>query len=419
MRMQLIIVSLALAFLLLTQDLKAQIRNLSVSKQLGSANGDSTKAAHSLYNDDNWRDIDIQFLSSYYEQDGNNSAVTGGIGTEHLTDFTQKIIVKLPLSPRLDLNLDGGYDYYTSASSDNVDPVRSDDSGEDMRIHGNVSIAYKMDKQQTIGLRIGGSGEYDYNSFQVGLNYSRESKDENTLFNAQFQAFIDAWDLIYPIELRNGQQWLPNGNRESYNLSLGVAQVLDAKTQVSLQLEGVLMQGLLSTPFHRVYFQEQSMPKVEQLPNSRLKIPVGIRLNRYINEYLIARAYYRFYWDNWGMKAHTASLELPIKINRFLAVAPFYRFHTQTGADYFKAYQQHSIRDQFYTSDYDLAPLSSHAVGLGISYQPANGIANLKLPGKKEKHLQLKSADLKYSHYLRNTGFNANIVSFGLGFTIH
>lgn len=417
--MQLIIISLALALLVFAKQLKAQVNTGLFSGQDKTAKGDSSKPEISLYADQDWNKIDISFLSSYYEQDGNMSAVTGGLGTEHLTDFTQKLIVTIPISSRLAFNLDGGYDYYTSASSDNVDPIRSDDSAEDTRVHGNIGITYKLDQQQTIGLRVGGSGEYDYGSASGGVTYIRTSKDENTVFSGQFQAFVDQWKIIYPIELRDRGQLLPNNNRQSFNLALGVNQVIDKKTQVGLQLEGIYMNGLLSTPFHRVYFQDQAGSDIERLPSSRLKIPVGVRLNRYISERLVARMYYRFYWDNWGMTAHTASIELPIKLSRFLYIAPSYRFHTQTAAKYYKPYGQHLSTDQFRTSDPDLAALNSHAVGIGISYQPANGIFNLKMPGRKERHITLKSADLRYSHYLKNQGFRADIISFGLGFSIH
>ena len=57
-------------------------------------------------------------------------------------------------------------------------------------------------------------------------------------------------------------------------------------------------------------------------------------------------------------------------------------------------------------------------MGLGINYQPAGGIAEVGSPFNNERKIKLKSLDLKYAHYLRSTGFNANIVSFGMGFTI-
>ena len=38
---------------------------------------------------------EANLVSSYYRQDGNNSAVTGGIGSEKLTDFSNAIDLKL------------------------------------------------------------------------------------------------------------------------------------------------------------------------------------------------------------------------------------------------------------------------------------------------------------------------------------
>lgn len=418
--MQLIIVSLALFLLLWGQQLKAQVQSAIGKDNLKTTGNDSVQTEMATYNDPNWDKTEIDILSSYYEQDGNNAAVTGGTGTEALTDFTQKIILSIPLNQKLKLNVDGGYDYYTSDSSDNVDPIRSDDSAEDVRVHGNIGITKRLDPQTSVGFRLGGSGEYDYGSGQVGMSYVRTSKRENTSVSAQFQAFIDQWKLIYPVELREQGASLHRKDRQSFNLAWGMTQVLNRKTQIAFQLEGVYMNGLLSTPFHRVYFQEQQQAGLERLPDTRLKIPVGVQLNRYLNQWLIARASYRFYWDDWGIQAHTASIELPIKLNRFLEVTPFYRYHQQTAARYFQPYKQHSTQSTFHTSDHDLAALTSHSFGAGISYAPAKGLFDAKLPLlNKEKHLKLKNIDLKVAHYSRSTGMRSNIISMGMGFTIH
>lgn len=416
--MQLIAVLLITLFLFVANDLKAQLRSRMPGQDPDSLSRDSIQTSLPTFEMPNWKGIDVDFLNSYYAQDGNNSPVTGGIGTEQLTDFTQKLIVTVPLKKDLTLSADGGYDYYSSASTDNIDPARSDDSASDVRTHANVGISYDIDDRQSFSARLGGSIEYDYWSSQVGLGYTRRSKGGNTVFNAQGQAFIDYWSLIYPIELRNEGQLVPTNARQSFNLALGLTQVLDKKTQIGIQLEGTFMNGLLSTPFHRVYLQGEQRARVERLPMQRLKIPVGVRLNRYLTDWLVARAYYRFYWDDWGMVGHSASLELPFKVNRFLSLAPFYRYHTQTAADYFAPYRVHVPGTAFYTSDFDLSALQSHSFGLGVNYQPAGGIAKLKAPFNKERAIQLKSIDLKYAHYRRSTGLQANIVSFGMGFTI-
>src|SRR5947209_12565946 len=64
---------------------------------------------------------EVNFVSAYYHQNGNHSAVTGGIGTENLTDFANTLDVqlsKLTKSGHKNTFLfELGVDHYTSASS--------------------------------------------------------------------------------------------------------------------------------------------------------------------------------------------------------------------------------------------------------------------------------------------------------------
>ncbi len=80
--MQLAIVSLALFFFVMTQDVKAQLRKFSLVNKGNLAKGDTTEVGLTTYDNPDWRTINVDFLNSYYAQDGDNAAVTGGIGTE-------------------------------------------------------------------------------------------------------------------------------------------------------------------------------------------------------------------------------------------------------------------------------------------------------------------------------------------------
>lgn len=358
---------------------------------------------------------DISILFSYYSQDGNNSPVTGGIGTEKLADYTSKIIVNLVLDEKQSVSFDGGFDYYTSASTDNIDRFVSSASSSDMRVHGNLGYSRKAANDLSYGIKVGGSGEYDYSSIQFSGYVSKVSANGNRSYGLSAQAFLDKWSLIYPQELR-GQNWAETDLRRSYSASGSFTQVLNKRMQIGLTADVVKQTGLLSTPFHRVYFDDLSTVRVEKLPSERLKIPVGVRFNYYVNDYLLLRTYYRYYWDNWGVTAHTAQLELPVKINRFFSVYPFYRFHTQGAAEYFAPYQVSSLNSEFYTSDYDLSKLTSHDYGIGVRYSPASGIGSMKLPATN-RILTFKEINLKYGHYTRSTGLVSNIISLGMNFT--
>src|SRR5687767_13606680 len=100
----------------------------------------------SLYKNRKLKLEEVNFVSSYYHQDGNNSAVTGGNGTEKLSDFATTIDVKFS---RYDLRkrkhtLTGelGIDVYSSASSDKIDPntISSASSG-DVRVYPSLTYA--------------------------------------------------------------------------------------------------------------------------------------------------------------------------------------------------------------------------------------------------------------------------------------
>ena len=414
--MQLAIVTIALFFIVLTQDVKAQAQKLTSGFRTNALKRDSIEVEVEEYVRPDWKTIDVDFLSSYYSQDGNNSAVTGGLGTEQLTDFTQKVSINLPVTPSFTLNVDGGYDYYSSASTDNIDNIKSSDSASDMRTHGNIGVAFQISDTKTLGFFLGGSKEYDYFSLSGGINVGLESKDQNTAVKIALQTFVDKWDVIFPRELR-GTAIVPTDKRNAYNGSIAISQIVNKRTQVQIQLEGTYMNGLLSTPFHSVYFKGQENARIERLPDTRLKVPMGLRLNSYLSDKLILRTYYRYYWDSWGMQGHTAQIELPIKLNRFLSIAPYYRFHTQTALDYFKPYKEHILNQQYYTSDYDLSALSSNSFGVAVSYSPAGGLVNVKMPFMKQPLFSIKSIDIKYSHYSRNSGLKANIISVGVGFS--
>ena len=65
---------------------------------------------------------EVDFLMSYYTQEGSHAAVTGGVGNEELKDITPTFIVAIPLNADDVLTIDAGISAYSSASSSNLNP---------------------------------------------------------------------------------------------------------------------------------------------------------------------------------------------------------------------------------------------------------------------------------------------------------
>ena len=362
----------------------------------------------------NDKTVEIDFLSGYYYQDGDNAAVTGGIGTESLFDASNIIVVNVPIDSTRSVSLYGGIDYYSSASTDNIDNNKSSASSEDVRTYATLGYTKKQLKHgMSYGATVGFSTEYDYNSFSTGIHLSKEMNNGNSEISFSAQAFIDQWELIFPKELR-GEISLPTNNRQSFNGQLTFSQVLTKRIQIAISAEAIYMTGLLSTPFHRVYFSELEIPDIERLPSTRLKIPFALRLNYKPSAKFAIRTYYRYYSDDFGINAHTANLEIPIDISDSWSVSPFYRWHSQTASTYFAPYKAHFASEEFYSSDYDLSALSSHKFGLGINYKPLYGLARIKIPMTKRLYI-FDKLSLRVSSYNRSTGLYGVSAAVGVG----
>lgn len=391
---------------------------------------------------------ELDMLFSYYTQDGQNAAVTGGEGTEELTDATSTLVLRMPLNEDDVLTIDTGLSAYTSASSSNVNPLdgtnsnvspfdaSSGESRTDELFYINPTYQHSSENRNTIWSANGYfSNEYDYFSIGFGGSFAKLFNEKNTEVSVSGRVFLDQWNPQTPIELRPGffdDRITGNGtynpnfteftneNRNTYSVSLNFSQILSKKLQGSLSLDLVVQNGLLSTPFQRVYFGDvsdffiddfQLADDVERLPDTRLKIPVGGRLNYYINDAIILRSYYRFYYDDWGITSHTATIEVPIKLSDAFTLYPSYRYYTQTAADYFFRSEEALSSLEFYTSDFDLSAYQANQLSFGVQYKDIFNNARLLFFG-------LKAIDLRYSYYNRSNGLNASIFTLSSTFVI-
>lgn len=353
---------------------------------------------------------EINLVSSFYQQDGNNSSVTGGIGTEKLTDISNTLDVRLIKYDKAGIkhnwDLEVGIDHYSSASSDMIDlQANSSASSSDNRFYPSVTYARENEANgQTLSFGLSSSIEYDYQSFGGTIGFAKQTKNKNGEFTAKFQTYLDQVKLILPIELRGSNA--PSGSeaRNTFAGSLGYSQIINKNFQVQFMVDLVQQNGYLSLPFHRVYFTDGTVHQ-ENLPDSRLKIPVSVRGSYFLGDNVILRGYYRYYIDNWNLTAHTLDLEVPVKISPFISISPFYRYYSQQGTKYFKGFEEHTAASEYYTSNYDLSTFNSNFFGAGIKFTPLNGVFGVK---------HLNTLEIRYGHYDRSTNLNSNIISVNL-----
>ncbi len=399
-----------------------------------AAMGQGSSKNDSIYETKPLKLEEINLVSSYYTQEGNHSAVTGGIGNEHVVDLSNGLELKFvgwdANHGKHSLSLEMGLDHHTAASSAWVSKTGASKQ-QGTRIYPAINWNVESKKGNNFGLGIYYSTEYNYKSFGLETHGSKKL-GSNTEINGKLSGFFDQVKLIYPSELvptttvttggttyttasgntisSGGGSYsekpsIPSSGRNTFTASFSLAQIINTRMQFSVMLDMVAQNGYLGLPFHRVYFADGT-DHVENLPYIRTKLPIGFRLNYFMGEHLVVRSYYRYYTDSWGLTSHTAELELPVKINSFFSIAPFYRYYTQTAIKYFGAYGTHTASDKYYSSNYALSALTSQFMGAGVHLAPPKGIL--------DQHFS--ALDMRFGHYTQSTDLYSSVVSFAFTF---
>jgi hypothetical protein len=362
---------------------------------------------------DGEKGIDVDFLANYYDQDGEHSPVTGGVGTEDLQVASSAFVVKWTVNPSWTLWADLGFDHITSASTDNIDTNVSSASRLDFRVFETVGVDRAFGSQ-SVGLSAGYSKEYDYESFHGAVRWSMDFNQKNTTLAASARHFWDTVELIDIDGMNRG-----TASRDTTDLSLSLTQVLYQRTVGSVEVGYTGQSGFLSTPFHEVILDPSSSKNknkenqrvAERFPDSREKLYVGLRLNHAFTDRVVQRSYYRFYDDDFGITAHTFESEthfrLPVDIEAW--IYPILRYHTQTASDFFGLPRTFSGEERYYTSDYDLRDFDSQKFGAGM-----------RLTGWKKSRawlLWIRSFECRLTYYTRDYGLDAVSMSYGVGWS--
>ena len=394
-----------------------------------------TQADSNRYNARKLKIDEIDFVSSYYHQNGDHSAVTGGIGTERVTDIANGLTLNLvwlnKANNKNTLAVGLGFDYHTAASQAFVSKTGAS-SPTGTRIYPSLDWTVENNKNgNSFGVGTYFSGEYNYNSIGADLHFSQKTADRNGEFTAKLQGYFDEVKLIYPSEFipqstvsntgtvittasgntvsgsdHSEKANIPSSPRTTLSASFSYSQMINSRLQVMFLGDVVTQHGFLSLPFHRVYFNT-GKDTIERLPSSRFKLPVGFRLNYFLGDNIIIRSYYRYYADNWGIRSNTAGVEVPYKITPFFSISPFYRYYTQTASRYFAPYEEHSPTDQYFTSNYEYAKFQSSFYGVGLRIAPPTGVFGWQ---------GLHEMEIRYGHYTQTTSLISDVVSISLGF---
>ncbi|HRP04254.1 MAG TPA: DUF3570 domain-containing protein [Opitutaceae bacterium] len=228
--------------------------------------------------------------------------------------------------------------------------------------------------QWTLAVGIAQSRESDYHSTGASLNAALNLNQKNTTLLFGVAATEDK--VKSPLQL-------PWEDKRSLDLLVGITQLLNPLTSVTINLSFGEASGYLSDPYKLIQKNTEVVPGfflpltyAENRPRSRKKW-LGLaavnrafpRLNGAIDASL------RFHSDDFGSSSQMLQVEWFQKIGQTLTLRPFVRLFQQDAADfYYVSLDNTSIvpsrtprgAGPHYSADYRLSALQSTAFGIKI-----------------------------------------------------
>ena len=228
---------------------------------------------------------------------------------------------------------------------------------EDERFGLNMELAKRLGRH-TVVFQGAYSQESDYISRGIALRDSVDFNQKNTTITLGASYANDEVDAV----TMAGPE-----NKDSVDIMVGVLQVLDKTTTLTLNATVGTTDGYLTDPYKVVELNGILVP--ERRPDNKEKQVLYMALNRFIGTLNgAAELSYRYYNDSFGIGAHTAGLAWDQKIGATLIVSPALRYYVQSEADFYDT--QFAGDPVSYSSDYRVSEMSALGYGVKLIWRP-------------------------------------------------
>jgi hypothetical protein len=246
--------------------------------------------------------------------------------------------------------------------------------------------------------------DFKSNSFMGGLTRDFRQKNFTVALRARYT--IDSVGEI----LLDGS--LRNFYKETHQASLILTQLLSPTAFVRAGADAMRVYGFQSDPYRLVVVPATNDTVTERHPDLRFRYAAWGQFSKYLRAIDGALGLeYRYYWDDWGMEAHSADFAFNKYLSKNWIFSPHYRYHGQTEVN-FEGYGDTQIYD---VADYKLTTFGSSKAGASLT-------CFLRAFSKNHPtwdFLNNSSVFLDYTRYFDDSpanAYSANIVQSSLRF---
>ncbi len=249
--------------------------------------------------------------------------------------------------------------YYVDAVSNaSIDVVTSASPFKETRKAWDLS-ADMVVRDSTVSASVSRSREPDYQADAAGLDLSHEVFGGMTTVSLGFTRGADL------VGMKGLPGWIDKATHWQYRA--GVTQILSPRWLVSLNTEAIADSGYLGSPYRSARVFGAFVH--ERNPRTRSSRAVKLRSITDTHAWLAGssvRAEYRYYWDNWGVRAHTTEVGGSKQLRERLLLDASLRLYSQGKALFYS--DNASVETLYISRNRQLSSFTSTALAARLTY---------------------------------------------------
>ena len=295
------------------------------------------------------------------------------------------------------VSLSAGY-YVDAVSNASIDVVTTASPYRERRTAYDFGMDYAY-RDALMSLSLSHSVEPDYTANAAGLDVSQEVFGGMTTVSMGFTRGSD--DV-----LKHGDPGFAD-RVTHWQYRFGVTQILTPRILASANFEAVSDDGFLGSPYRAARVFGAAVP--ERNPRTRSSRAIKLRAIGDLGERNAVRAEYRYFWDNWAIKAHTLETGYSRYFGDLWLADAFVRYYKQSHALF---YSDNAQSETLYVSrNRQLSTFDSIGLGAKLSYtwKKVPGQYEIKANGAYEL-VQFKYKDFTDIRTGSPYSFNANVL---------
>jgi hypothetical protein len=294
------------------------------------------------------------------------------------------------------LSLSGSY-YVDMVSNASIDVVTTASPYHETREERSLGLDYVY-RESLISVSGSSSKEPDYSADAVNFDVTQDVFSGMTTVSL---GYTRGWDIVG----KKGTDLAASANHWLYRL--GVTQVLTPRWLMSLNLESDSDQGYLQSPYRVARVFGAAVP--ERDPSTRTGRAAQLRVVGDVGSRAAARVQYRYFWDTWGIGAHTVEAGYTKHVGNRWLVDGYVRYYTQRHALFysndFTSVTTYMSRNRQLGSFWDAGP------GLKVSYEAGRFASRFDLKfNAAYQWLRFRYDDFTDIRTGRLYSFNANVL---------